>query len=509
MPGTNGVNLANDRINNYKEKKGQRWYGSIATLWTKSSLSMAKRKVQQLESTSLFLAMNNVVTDVVQSKYFRKMLKSYDSNAEPPSITKVKDHFRVLEANIRQAQLVTTSGGFVTITCDHWTSVAKQSYCGMTAHWIDEEFQLHSCTMGCFLHEGGSTAEDLKDAFFINLFKDCKFDLKKVNIVACVTDTTGNMSKFGRLLEGMGVSHIFCADHVLQLTAKKAYLDSWFNAGTNEVTLNDAEMLALDEVDDLDTMKKARRLVEHFSKSNQQVAKLIQQQKNMDTYNGKKAVGVVIDVVTRWWSTYSMCECLIHLQPALAAMALDNLLPASNLLNETDWMTIREVHKLLKPFKDAQELLEGDKYVTLSLLPIAIKAIRAALIKIVGAEGEGAAQNRVRNLAKRLLFDFREPWKPDNESQYLVGDVITKEHGIRQVGLHPMAAFASALDPRTKFLLAYSKEDRIKMWVGLQNKAMDHCSRVCCWMCTSGGGQEHHQGQRCIRITITSCQNCQ
>jgi len=38
-----------------------------------------------------------------------------------------------------------------------------------------------------------------------------------------------------------------------------------------------------------------------------------------------------------------------------------------------------------------------------------------------------------------------------------------------------MAAFASALDPRTKFLKAYSKEDRIKIWVGLQNKAMDHC----------------------------------
>jgi hypothetical protein len=107
------------------------------------------------------------------------------------------------------------------------------------------------------------------------------------------------MSKFGRLLEGMlGVSHIFCADHVLQLTAKKAYLDSWFNAGTNEVTLNDAEMLALDKVHDLDTMKKARHLVEHFSKSNQQLVTLIEQQKNMDAYNGKQAVGGVIDVVT-------------------------------------------------------------------------------------------------------------------------------------------------------------------------------------------------------------------
>jgi hypothetical protein len=44
-----------------------------------------------------------------------------------------------------------------------------------------------------------------------------------------------------------------------------------------------------------------------------------------------------------------------------------------------------QVHKLLKPFKEAQKLLEGDKYVTLSILPIAIKAIRVALINIVGA----------------------------------------------------------------------------------------------------------------------------
>jgi hypothetical protein len=51
------------------------------------------------------------------------------------------------------------------------------------------------------------------------------------------------------------------------LTAKKAYLDSWFNTETNEVTLNDGKMLALDEVHDLDTMKKARHQVEHFSKS--------------------------------------------------------------------------------------------------------------------------------------------------------------------------------------------------------------------------------------------------
>jgi hypothetical protein len=97
---------------------------------------------------------------------------------------------------------------------------------------------------------------------------------------------------------------------------------------------------------------------------------------------------------------------------------------------------------LSKPFKSAQKLLEGEKYGTLFLLPIAIKSIRMALIKIVGAEGGGAAQNRVNNLVKRLLFDFRERWKPDEASQYLEGDIVTRGRGNRQVGLHPLAAFA-------------------------------------------------------------------
>jgi hypothetical protein len=52
------------------------------------------------------------------------------------------------------------------------------------------------------------------------------------------------------------------------------------------------------------------------------------------------------------------------------------------------------------------KILEDDKYVTLSILPIAIKAIRAALKEIVDAKGDGEAQQRVKNLAKWLLFDF-------------------------------------------------------------------------------------------------------
>jgi hypothetical protein len=42
-----------------------------------------------------------------------------------------------------------------------------------------------------------------------------------------------------------------------------------------------------------------------------------------------------------------MCERLIYLQPALAAMAVDNKLLDYILLNETDWKILRQVHQLL------------------------------------------------------------------------------------------------------------------------------------------------------------------
>jgi hypothetical protein len=170
-----------------------------------------------------------------------------------------------------------------------------------------------------------------------------------------------------------------------------------------------------------------------------------------------------------------MCGRWIHLQQVLAAMVVDYELPDCILLNETDWKILRQVRQLLKPFKNAQKLLEVEKFVTLSLLSIAIKSIRTALIKIVGAEGGGEAQNRVKNLAKRLLFDFRERWKPDDASQYLEGDIVTRGRGNWQIGLHLLAAFASKLDPRKKLLKAYSKGGCNMIWAGLHQNAMQHC----------------------------------
>ncbi len=61
----------------------------------------------------------------------------------------------------------------------------------------------------------------------------------------------------------------------------------------------------------LGAMCSARSLVGHFKSSTQSLEKLLQAQKNMGV---KIPLCVIQDIVTRWWSTYSMCQRLVCLK---------------------------------------------------------------------------------------------------------------------------------------------------------------------------------------------------
>jgi hypothetical protein len=53
---------------------------------------------------------------------------------------------------------------------DLTTLISKQSYCGMSAHWIAGNFNIHNKAIGCWLHEGNSLGDTLRDEFLLNLF---------------------------------------------------------------------------------------------------------------------------------------------------------------------------------------------------------------------------------------------------------------------------------------------------------------------------------------------------
>lgn len=71
---------------------------------------------------------------------------------------------------------------------------------------------------------------------------------------------------------------------------------------------------------------------------------------------------VIQDVVTRWWSTYRMLERLLYLRPYLRLMVRENLLHASLNLSGEQWQVVEDLSK-------SQQKMEGEKYVTITLIP--------------------------------------------------------------------------------------------------------------------------------------------
>ena len=124
---------------------------------------------------------------------------------------------------------------------------------------------------------------------------------------------------------------------------------------------------------------------------------------------------VIQDVKTRWWSTYMMLERLCKLKAAIKDMfyhefryrrqSTKRTALEKYELTEEDFCCLEDVLHVLLPFKVAQEALEGDKYVTLSLLPLLVHQIREALMEFQGAICEGT-QPQLKLLVDKMEEDF-------------------------------------------------------------------------------------------------------
>ena len=192
------------------------------------------------------------------------------------------------EMEVRAELVASLEGQHVVLTTDHWTSVAKQNYTGLTSHHINSKWELVSHELGCILHEGRTRAEDCYNDLIEKLWNDCH--LGSINITAVVSDSAANLNKFGAKLEETNISHIYCTDHIIQRTVVKAHSDDLFGETFQK------------------PLEKAKGLVGYFNGSSQATEALIKQQKESGVPEGQKPKVLTQDVITRWWATHRMLE---------------------------------------------------------------------------------------------------------------------------------------------------------------------------------------------------------
>jgi hypothetical protein len=373
----------------------------------------------------------------VEKDSFRAMINCLNSKAPVIGFDKIRTLMSNKYFDAMHDVSTILKGKAVALTTDAWTSIAKEGYVTCTIHFIEPKtWTLHHFSLGIFKKDGNSTAVDVvryAEGHMQN------FNVTYHQLTCVVTDTESTMIAAGRIFKeksseaGGSTAWHGCIDHKLELVTKLAFKDVPESIGT---------------------MATCRAIVAFFNSSSQATEKL----KEKTKARLGVALTVIQDVVTRWWSTYSMCERLLRLRNILTIMHLDGDMRLH--LTEAHWVVVKDMVALLKPFMVAQRLLEGQSYVTISLIPYMLYKIRSGLM---AANADPTSSLQVRSVSTLMLVKFNEEFGT-GEQNTVATDYLAEGSRRRVKGLPKIVMIAMCLDPRTKSAIGIPLADREVIW---------------------------------------------
>ncbi|CAE6479261.1 unnamed protein product [Rhizoctonia solani] len=326
--------------------------------------------------------------------------------------TRVVNHGAALRQKT-QAYLNNLSG-LLAIACDAWTSSNKIAFLAITASWITESWTLKETLLDFVELKGAHDGKNLADAVATAV---TELGISE-KILALVSDNASNNGTLiHHLTSNLRVSspnshwdgsggHIRCLAHIIHLAVMallrgiKAVPASTntreFKHNDHALTVEEAELIVADdnleasETDDqeladpsvdlqsgIEKIRKISRIVrsspqrmelfrtvaERIEEDNQRHAKA-----NNIPYEKKSIKNLILDVITRWNSTYLMLERALESSEAIDALTSHSKIKIYRpyALSTSDWAAIRMACKWLKFFRSALTRISGEKYPTLS-----------------------------------------------------------------------------------------------------------------------------------------------
>jgi hypothetical protein len=158
---------------------------------------------------------------------------------------------------------------------------------------------------------------------------------------------------------------------------------------------------------------------------------------------------MIQDVVTRWWSTYQMIQRFLSLAIYLDILAGRGLIQQSEMLTTAEMDELKQLERILQPFMAAQQALEGEKYVSNSLMPHVLKMIRSKLFDVETNTEDDGVKGMVQKLLRDQTNGFNTYWG-SGENGTVFHENETLGYRQRQKGIPKKTLMACFLDPRTK-----------------------------------------------------------
>ncbi len=277
---------------------------------------------------------------VVDGRGFQQLMNFVEPGYKVPSRPYVTKVCHKLYDSLKEDVAKSLVDKHIAITTDLWTSRATESYITVTAHFVDEGWNLQNKVLLTQAmpekHTGINIAERLRDSVK-------EWNIDENNISAVVRDNARNMDV---AMVQLGWPDVPCFAHTLQLAVNNG--------------LDLAQVSRVTAV--------ARKLVGHFKHSAVATTTLKDKQKQLNAPQHH----LIQDVVTRWNSTFFMMERLLEQRWSIYAVLHDENRSQSrykNLyLNEGQWQLAEQLVKVLKPLQVATTALCESEIVSVSLV---------------------------------------------------------------------------------------------------------------------------------------------
>lgn len=227
---------------------------------------------------------------VTTPQSFRDIFLNISSNLRVPDRAALTERIGELSQHARGEVLTMLRDEFVAFTSDIWTSAAVEAFISLTAHFINDKWELVDLPLECAEFGGSHTGPRIAEKTKAMIERN---GILLENVSAIVIDNGANMKaafKTGPLDSNP------CVPHTLQLTVKEL--------------CNQADVEA--------ALQVARQVVGAFKHS----AKKTEELKSLQIALGLAVSKLVQDVKTRWSSSLLMIIKLLQNKAAVSAVCL-------------------------------------------------------------------------------------------------------------------------------------------------------------------------------------------
>ncbi|KAI9194274.1 hypothetical protein LWI28_004659 [Acer negundo] len=353
------------------------------------------------------IVMHDYPLSIVEHEGFRDFCRSLQPLFEPVCRNTIRnDIVKMYEEEMaREMRLLGNIQGRVAITSDLWTSSnQKRGYMTVTAHFIDDSWQLQSRLLRFMYVPCPLSAVNLSNALMECLL-DWHIDRKLSTLTLdncpmnnCMIDILLDKVSPNSLIMCGRLFHMKCVAHVLNSIVKSGL-----------------------EVIDLG-IEKIRDSVAFWTATPKRMEKFEETTRQLNIGYEKR---LVLDCKTRWNSTYLMLSVALNYKDVFYSLKQCES-QYRTLPEESDWDLAKEMCDRLKIFYSVTEMFSETKYPTINLFFPKICEIKLALRRWLSS-----SYVEISNMASNMIAKFDRYWDD----------------------VHGVLAMASLLDPRFKLKL--------------------------------------------------------